>query len=286
MRTLARVGVTLLMTAVAAVVGYLLWKHYMYSPWTRDARIQANVISIAPDVSGLITEVDARDNEHVSKGQVLFRVDPKRYRLAVARARADLAAARAAADQKQAEARRRAQLSNHVISRETVQSAQAAARVAEAQVHQAQAALDEAELNLKRTQVRAPVDGYVTHLNVHPGDFANTGQSMLALVNSHSFHVEAYFEETKVPGIHPGQSVSIRLMAGGPRLHGQVAGIARAIADSADKGLLANVNPSFQWVRLAQRIPVRIRLTDVPPGLTLSAGMTCTVTVRGQGRHS
>lgn len=279
-----RVGVTVVTVAIAAVLAYTLWNHYMYGPWTRDARIRADVISVTPDVSGLVTAVNAGDNQLVRKGDVLFVIDQSRYRIAVQEARASLDAARADFAQKQSEANRRERLGRHVISDESRQAARAAALVAEQQVKSAEAAVAAAELNLKRTDIRAPVDGYVTNLQVHVGDYASAGKAMMAVVDRHSFRVEGYFEETKIQGLHAGDAVSVRLMSGGPRLKGRIEGIAHAITDGQDGGLLANVNPSFDWVRLAQRIPVRIRLVDVPADVTLTAGMTCTVKVEPRSK--
>ncbi|WP_097460661.1 efflux RND transporter periplasmic adaptor subunit [Mangrovitalea sediminis] len=274
-----RVGVTMVTVVIAAVLAYRLWNHYMYGPWTRDARIQADVISVSPDVSGLVTAVDVGDNRLVKKGEVLFVVDQSRYRIALQEALASLDAARADYTQKRAEARRREHLGHHVISDESLQAAKASALVAQQRVRSAEAVVAAARLNLARTEIQAPVDGYVTNLQVHVGDYASAGKAMMAVVDRHSFRVEGYFEETKIQGLRKGDRVSVRLMSGGPRLEGRIEGIARAITNGQDRGLLADVNPSFDWIRLAQRIPVRIRLVRVPAGVTLAAGMTCTVSV-------
>lgn len=281
-RTMLRTLVTLAIAIIAAIVAIMLWQHYMDSPWTRDGRVAANVVQIAPDVSGLVVSVDVRDNQFVRRGDVLFSIDPSRYRDAVTTSEAAVTLAQVTAAQRKRELARRQHLSGAVVSSEDLEIARAKAQGAQAELQQAQANLALAKLNLQRTEVHAPVDGYVTHLNVFTGDYATAGKSMLALVDSHSFRVDGYFEETKLRHIHVGDPVTIRLLGGGPTLHGHVQSIARGIADrdQADgQDLLARVSPTFSWVRLAQRVPVRIAFDSIPDGLTLAAGMTCTVIV-------
>jgi multidrug resistance efflux pump len=318
-----RIAITAIVVLLAALIATALWRHYMYSPWTRDGRVRADVVRIAPDVSGLVTEVDVVDNQVVKKGDVLFVIDPARYTDALEQAKANLAAAQAAVQAADAnidaataataqsksnfsmyaqQAKRRQDLKDVVsnedranatatadAARATLNKAQAgqeqaiaAKQQAMAAVKQADAALATATLNLQRTQVRAPVDGYVTNLLVRVGDYASAGAPRLALIDSHSFWVDGYFEETKLPHIRIGDEADIRLMAGGVQLRGKVEGIARGIAEAVDPtstDLLANINPTFNWVRLAQRVPVRVRIdTDhLPAGTVLVAGQTATL---------
>ncbi|BDG10648.1 efflux RND transporter periplasmic adaptor subunit [Anaeromyxobacter paludicola] len=279
-KTLLRPALTLAVLAVASLAGHALWVRYMYAPWTRDARVRADVIQVAPDVGGQVVEVPVADNQRVRRGDVLFTIDAARYRLAVKQARASLAGARTDRELRRAESSRRASLDGTVVSSENRQAARAAADAAEAREQQAEAALASAELDLERTRVRAPADGYVTNLGVHPGSYAVAGHPMLAVVDARSFRVEGYFEETKLAGVQVGAPVDVRLMSGGQRLRGRVASIARAIGEPEVEGLLSNVNPTFHWVRLAQRIPVRIALDPAAEVAALAAGMTCTVTVR------
>lgn len=286
LKTAFRFAATGIALLAAVVIASRLWNHYMYSPWTRDARIRADVVAVAPDVGGLVTAVSAADNQSVRRGDLLFQIDAARYRLAVARAAAELAAAHTEFALKQAEALRRVQMRSGAISEEDRESARAAAQGAAARVQAAEAALAEAQLNLQRTGVRAPVDGYVTNLNVHTGDYAVAGHAMLALVDRHSFRAEGYFEETKIPSLHVGDRVDIRLMSSGAHLRGSIASIARAIAAPDTAGLLSNVNPTDHWVRLAQRIPVRIAIDALPAQVALAAGMTCTVTVQPRDPQS
>lgn len=272
--------------AVAVVVAIALWRHYMYSPWTRDARVQADIISLAPDVSGLVVEMPVHENELVHKGEVLFRIDPDRYRLALQQAEAAVAARKADYEIKRSEAARRAGLSGVVVSSENRESSASSAATAAAQYQEAQAQRDTAALNLQRTEVRSPVDGYVTNLLAHAGDYATAGRPLLALVDSNSFRINGYFEETKMPRLHVGDPVTIRMMSGGPAFRGHIDSLAHGITDRdnpAGPQLLADVNPTFNWVRLAQRVPVRIHIDEVPDGMILTAGMTCTVVVHPRG---
>lgn len=277
-----RVIVTLAAVAVAAIAGWYLWRTYEESPWTRDGRVRANVVMVAPDVAGALIDIRVRDNEEVKIGDVLFVVDPARYQLAVAQAEATLAGARSVLEQRQEEQARRERLSPVSISQEALTQARTATLSAQANYDQAEAALGVAKLNLARTEVRAPVNGRVTNLLIGRGDYAVAGKPMVAVIDNDSFYVAGYFEETKLRHIQVGDPVSIRLMAYQTPLKGHVQSVARAITDrdnatSAD--LIANVNPTFSWVRLAQRIPVRIAIDEVPNGVTLSAGMTATVVV-------
>lgn len=327
LQSILRFALSALIVLIAAFVAHALWKRYMYSPWTRDARVRADVVRIAPDVSGIVTAVAVRDNQAVKKGDLLFTIDRDRFRYAVEQAEANLAAAEAAARaagasteaagavisarradyQKASEqSDRRQKMPGNVISAEMRSDAAATASSARATLHQAEAArnqataareqaaaavqqasvaLDRAKLDLERTEVRAPVDGHVTNLDIHAGDYAAAGAARLALIDRNSYWIYGYFEETKLPYVRVGDDVEVRLMAGDTLIHGRVESIARGIGDvdnPTGANLLANVAPTFSWVRLAQRVPVRIAIDmeHLPAGLTLAAGMTATVVLR------
>ncbi|MCG1054272.1 HlyD family secretion protein [Mycetohabitans sp. B5] len=272
---------TIAIFAITVLLGRALWVHYMDSPWTRDGRVRAEIINIAPDVSGQIVEFPVRDNQFVHRGDVLMRIDPDHYRIAVQQAEALVAARKADLQMRRDDAARRRDLDALVVSKENRENAVIQAASAQAQYEQALAQLAAAKLNLERTTVVAPVDGYVTNLNAYRGDYAIAGQPKLALVDSHSFWVYGYFEETKIPLLKIGDPAEMQLMSGAV-LKGHVEGISRGIADRDNpmsRELLADVNPTFNWVRLAQRVPVRIHIDQVPDGLILSAGTTCTVVV-------
>lgn len=280
-----RVLLTLIVVAAAVLVGRGLWNHYMNEPWTRDARVRADVIGVAPDVSGLVSEVLVRDNEVVRKGDLLFRVDRERFRIALDQAEAALAGRAAALDQAKRDLDRYQQL-QEVISRKSREEAQTALAQAEADHRKAASDRDLARLNLDRSGVKAATNGIVTNLDLQPGDYVTSGRAVVALVDTDSLHVEGYFEETKLSSIQIGAPVTIRLMGQAGLLRGRVASIAAAIEDrerTVSSGLLANINPTFTWVRLAQRVPVRIDVTEIPPGQRLIAGLTATVEIKPQG---
>jgi RND family efflux transporter MFP subunit len=284
--SIVRVLVTVGAVAIAAVFFWYLWVTYQESPWTRDGRVRANVVNVAPDIAGPVVDVAVKDNQTVRIGDVLFTVDRARYQLALAQAEASLAQAKSTADERQDELERRQKLTSASISDEALSQARNTALGAQAAYDQAVAAVGVAKLNLARTEVRSPVNGYITNLLLDRGDYATVGHPMVAIVDSDSYYIAAYFEETKLRHIRLGDPVSIRLMGFDAALQGHVQSVARAITDRDNAlagDLIANVNPTFSWVRLAQRIPVRIAIDKVPEGITLSAGMTATVVVTDPG---
>jgi multidrug resistance efflux pump len=288
MKTAARVLLTLILVAAGCAAGYELWDYYMLSPWTRDARVQADVVSIAPDVSGFVADLKVKDNQFVHKGDVLFVLDRERYTRALATAEAVVAARKAEMDMREHEAARRAKLTILAISDEARDDAMLTANSTAASYQQALADRSTAQLNLDRTVVRAPVNGFVTNLTLDVGQYASVGTKVMALIDSDSYRVTGYFEETKIPVVRQSGHVDIYLMSGGPPLRGHVESISRGITDRdnpAGPELLANANPTFEWVRLAQRIPVRIHIDQVPDGVLISSGMTCTVVVEAPPRQ-
>jgi RND family efflux transporter MFP subunit len=286
MQTTVRVILTLFVGVSAAILGWSTVNYYFFSPWTRDARVTADVATVAPDVSGFVTEVRVRNDQFVKKGDILFVIDQARYRLALADADAMLAARLAQKQMLLDQLERREKLPpGAVIAVEDLDNSHRQAQSAAAQYDQASASRDTAALNLARTEVRASVNGYVTNLLLTQGSYATQGKAVLALINSDSYRVDAYFEETKIPQVELDAPADIKLMDGAAMIKGKVESIARGITDQDNKNgpeLLASVNPTFTWVRLAQRIPVRIRITNVPAGVLIAAGMTCTVTLKSQ----
>ena len=283
--SLGPVVLTLAVTAVGAVVVKHLWDYYTVAPWTRDGHIRAEVVQVAPDVSGLVTRIAVKDNQRVKAGDLLFEIDHERYTLALRQAQATAAAMRASLAQYRREANRSQKLAE-VVSREVVEEGLARVQQGEATLAQAEAAVDVAKLNLERTRVVSPVEGYVNDRLPRLGDYVSTGKPVLSMVDARSFHVEGYFEETKLPGIHIGSPVDIRIMGEKGVLHGHVQSIAAGIEDrdrTSSNSLLPNINPTFNWVRLAQRVPVRIQLDQMPADVRLVAGRTATVSVTGGG---
>lgn len=282
-----RVLVTLVVLAIAVVAGAVLWDYYVYSPWTRDGRVRAEVVGIAPEVAGRITALHVADNQFVRKGDLLFSIDPASYRLNVAQAEAVVENRAQDLRLREAQANRRARLNDLSVSAEEKETYAINAAIAGSALRQAQVAADIARLDLARTELRAPVNGWVTNLQLRAGDYATTGRNAFSIVDADAFWVSGYFEETKLARIRDGARATIRLMGEDRPITGRVNSFARGITDpNATPGGegLATVNPNFTWVRLAQRIPVRIQLDTIPPGMRLSAGMTCTITVDEEGR--
>jgi RND family efflux transporter MFP subunit len=283
-RYLAPIGrwlVTLLLVAAAILVALWLWRRYETDPWTRDGHVRADVVRVTTDVGGLITDVRVRDNQFVRRGALLFVVDRPRFAAALEQADANVAAARATLGQARKEAKRDLALGD-LVATETHEQNVARVATAQASLDQAIAAQDTARLNLTRTAVHASVDGKVTNLDLHPGDFLAAGAQALALVDVNSIRVEGYFEETKLRHIHVGDGARIHLMGDPQPMYGHVDSVAGGIADdqaSNTGNLLPAVEPTFSWVRLAQRIPVRVHIDRMPRGTRLIPGRTATVTI-------
>lgn len=280
-KRLLRAGLTLAVVVAAGFLVSALWRAYVVAPWTRDGRVSAQIVRIAPEVSGTVAEVSVMDDQYVKQGDLLYRIDNASFALALAQAEAQLASAEVSLRQKTEEARRRRGMES-LVPAEDIQRANQAAAIARSDLRSAQVAVDRAKLDLARTELRAPTDGYVTRLRLNKGDYAVTGQPNIALIDAHSFWITGYFEETKLRGIQSGAAARIRLMGFDQVLPGRVASIGRGIADSnqqADAQGLPSVEPSFSWVRLAQRIPVRVEFEHVPHDVVLAAGMTGSIEV-------
>jgi len=292
--TLRRRAVSLLITlpsvALAVVLGQAMWRAYVESPWTRDGTVRAYVVTMAPEISGRIVELQATDNQFVDKGDLLMVIDPTDYKIAVTRSEASLQQARSDAENITREARRRARLNQlDAVALEQAESYETKALVAQAQVQQAIANLRQARVNLERTQIRSPVNGWVTNLLAQREDFANIGQSEVSLVDSDSFWVDAYFEENQLGSIREGDAATILLMGYRQAVRGHIGSISRGInvanAQPNMQGLAA-VNPIFTWVRLAQRIPVHVCIDDVPRNVRLVAGITATVRISSPSKSA
>jgi multidrug resistance efflux pump len=273
---------TLATTSLAVALGWAMWVTYMEAPWTRDGTVRAYVVSMAPEVAGRIVELPVADNQFVHKGDLLMVIEPTDYQIAVRLAEAALQRADANAQNVAREAQRRQQLTVLAVTEEEKQTYATNALIAKAQYQQALANLDQAKVNLTRTQIRSPVNGWVTNLLARLGDYATVGANKISVVDADSFWVDGYFEETNVQSIHNGDLASVKLMGYPEVIRGHVSSLARGINvpnSQPDGEGLAQVNPIFTWVRLAQRIPVRVQIDDVPQGLVLAAGMTATVQI-------
>lgn len=277
-----RVFLTLVMVTIAGLLGWHLWDYYMNAPWTRDGKIRADVVRIAPDVAGLVSEVLVHDNQNVKKGDVIFRIDQARYKLALQLADAKLASSKAALDMANRDLTRYSKLNDTTVTQQKMEQIETATQQAEAAYRQAELDRDLASLNLERSSVRAPVNGVITNFSLQPGDYVTTGSAVTALVDTDLYYVSGYFEENKLERIKVGDPVVIDVMGSQVQLKGRVEGIAGGIEDrerTDSTSLLANVSPTFNWVRLAQRVPVRVKIEDVPQNVHLVAGRTVSVSV-------
>jgi RND family efflux transporter MFP subunit len=275
--------VTLVTVAIALAIGYALWDYYVNAPWTRDGKVRADIVAVTPDVSGLVTEVLVHDNQRVHKGDVLFRIDPDRFDIALRQAEAIVAGKQASLEQAEADYQRYDKLSDNAVSEQRRELAKATADEAKAAYDQAVADRDLAKLNRARAEVRASVNGLITNMDLQPGAYVSVGRGVTALIDEDTIRVEGYFEETKLPRIKVGDAATVHLISERTLLTGRVESIAGGIDDrerSSGSNLLANVNPTFSWVRLAQRIPVRIALDPLPNGIDLVAGRTATVEIK------
>jgi RND family efflux transporter MFP subunit len=279
--SLARWLVTTLIVVAAVLVAIWLWRRYETDPWTRDGHVRADVVRVTSDVGGLVTQVLVRDNQVVRPGQLLFVVDRPRYAAALEQADAAIASAKATLALARREAKRDLALGD-LVAVESHEQNVAKVQTAEAALAQAVAARDTAALNVTRTEIHATVDGIVTNLDLHPGDYLAPGSQALALLDTDSLRVEGYFEETKLHRIRVGDKAKIRLMGDERDMEGHVDSVTAGIADDQrgdSRNLLPAVQPTFSWVRLAQRIPVRIHIDDIPSQVTLVVGQTASVQI-------
>jgi multidrug resistance efflux pump len=284
----APILITLGTVAVAAFLAWATWQTYMGAPWTRDGTVRAYVVTMAPEVAGRIVKLSVADNQFVHKGDVLFEIDPADYRIALEQARAQAQRDGAALDYARANQDRQARLAKEGwASTEVYQQTTSTLHQSEGVVALDNAAIAKAQLDLSRTVIRSPVNGYVTNLLAQLGDYATVGQKLISVVDGDSFWVDGYFEETSLGRIRGGEPATIKLMGYSQLVRGHVGGIARGINvpnAQPDQAGLASVNPIFTWVRLAQRMPVRIHIDQVPDGVRLVAGMTATVQISPPAR--
>ena len=286
--TIRRYVITSVVVFLAVILAWALWWHYLRSPWTRDGRVNVEVVNIATEVAGKVVTLNVLDNQQVKKGDVLFEIEPVDYQIALVQAEAAVASRKFDYDNAEQEAERRQKLGIQAVSSEELNTALSTAHVAQLNYQAAVAARDQAKVNLDRTKIVSPVNGYVTNLTLRIGDYATPGQAKMTLVDSDSYWIVGYFEETKLPGIHEGDYAHVRLMGWHPEIAGHVESFSRAIANTNSNPNfegLASVDPIFTWVRLAQRIPVRIHIDQVPDGVKIVAGQTCTVVLDSGRKH-
>jgi multidrug resistance efflux pump len=281
-RGMATLGAILLALLMALVT----WDYYVTAPWTRDGRVRVQVASIAPQVSGQVVELSVGDNQYVHKGDLLYVIDPFDFEVALRTDKAQAQQRAADLQVKQRQSERRQHLSELSTTPEQQQVFAGAAVQAKAAFEAAQQQVAQAEINLRRTEVRSPVNGYVSNLLMRVGDFAHEGATNISVIDTDSYWIDGYFEETKLARVCIGDRVEAKLMGYAQPIRGHVATVTRGIGVSdaaAGTQGLPNTNPVYTWVRLAQRVPVRIAIDGVPPGIPLVSGMTATVTVKDAG---
>ncbi len=268
---------------LAGVVVWNLYSYYHYAPQTRDAKIRADIVPLATDISGSVETLYVHDNQVVQKGALLFSLDKKRLSSEVSQAEAMVKQEKATLQAADREYKRYQRLNNAVAAQQRDDKRDAFI-LAQARLDKALADLELAEINLSHADVYSPVEGVVTNLTMRVGTYANAGEPVMAIIDQNSFYVSGYFEETKLSRISNGAIATIFVMGESKPIYGHVEGLSAGINDSerttTSGTLLANVNPSFSWIRLAQRIPVRIEIDSVPEAFTLIAGRTASVSLQ------
>lgn len=279
-----RLIVTGTLIVLAVVVTTLLYYRSVNRPWTRDGQVRAKIIEIASQVSGQVIKVAVIDNQRAKKGDLLFQIDPKDYELQVKDAEAVIEQREAQLKLAESEKDRILEaLKTNAVSRALADKAVASVNVARANLNGSKVSLETAKLKLSWTSIYAPGDGYVTNLELKEGDYSNTGSAMLAFVDSNSYWVYGYFKETQLKHIKPGDRAVVTLMSHRDKpIEGVVNSIGRAISTPGTANiseLVPEISATFDWVRLAQRVPVRIELKKVPEGVDLIVGTTASVAV-------
>jgi RND family efflux transporter MFP subunit len=282
-RFLLRMAATAAIAVVAVLIALVAWDHYNAGPWTRDGRVRVQVASVAPQISGQITELRIVDNQFVHKGDLLYVIDPFDFDVALRTNKAILQQKMADLNVKDLQSERRRRLSDLASSTEEKQVYEGSALQAKAAVDSAEQQVRQAEINLQRTEVRSPVNGIVTNLLLREGDYAREGATNVSVIDTDSYWIDGYFEETKLARLCVGDRAEAKLMGYSAPIMGHIATVTRGVSVSnaaASTQGLPNVDPVYTWVRLAQRVPVRIAIDNVPPGVPLVSGLTATVTIR------
>jgi multidrug resistance efflux pump len=275
-----------LVVAIAALIGYSMYSDYVTNPWTRDGQVQAQVVQIAPRVSGPIIELPLVDNQQVRAGDILFRIDPRTYAAAVAQYEAQLLYDKAVLAETIDEEKRGRKIrakNPGAISVEELNLRINKRKAAEANIKLAEAELDNAQLDLEFCEVRAPVDGFVTNLKLRLGSQVVANTPALALVDANSFWVYGFFRENYVADIAAGDRAVVTLMTYPDQpFKGTVESLGWGIAQqdgSTSYDLLPTISPTFEWIRLAQRVPVVVKIDSLPDGIKLRVGTTASVLV-------
>ena len=292
MKKLTPIVLTSIIVLIAAGLAFIRYKDYVTNPWTRDGQVRAQVVQVTPRVSGPIINLPIKDNQFVKAGDLLFEIDPRTYKASVIQADASLQQAQVNVDESRDEMNRGKAIRKKdkgAMAEQEYISRVNAFRADKATALGMQGSLENAQLNLEFTQVRASVDGYITNLNLRLGSQAVANQPALALVDVNSYWVHGFFRENYIKDVHAGSPAVVTLMTYPDQpLKGVVDSIGWGIAQqdgSTSFDLLPAISPTFEWIRLAQRVPVRIHLTNVPEGVKLRVGTTGSVLVITDKRH-
>src|ERR1700731_1143553 len=284
-------SVTLVIVCLAGWAAWVLYLRYLHDPWTRDSQVRANIVGIAPRVSGPIIHIAVHDNQQVKAGELLFEIDPTDFNAQLNVNSGVVLNSEANLKQRQKDLNRQSELyRNHVVAQQDFQNAEDNFSAAQAQLVSAKANLELARLNLSYTKVFAPVNGYVTNMNTSEGTYVTAGKQLIALVDGSSFWIAAYFKETQVPHIQIGQKADLALMGYKQGFQGVVRSIGWGIyvqdgSGSDATGLLPSISQTVDWVRLPQRFPVRIEPSGVPP-VPLRIGQTVSVALAPEADHA
>jgi multidrug resistance efflux pump len=274
---------------VLLAVGLVYYKYWDYTknPWTRDGQVRAQVVQIAPRISGPIIELPIKDNQFVKAGQVLFKIDPRTFKSNLDRANANLAQAKANLAPDVDSLARNMKINKRTpgaIPQKIIVNQTNLVLAAKAEILGNEADVENARLDLEFTTVKAPVDGYVTNLNLRKGSQAVANDPMLALVDVNSYWVDGFFRENYIEDIQIGDQAVITLMSSPDKpIKGRVESVGWGIAQddgSTSEDLLPSISPTFEWIRLAQRVPVSIKIIELPKGVKLRVGTTASVMVR------
>ncbi|MEH0741056.1 HlyD family secretion protein [Vibrio cholerae] len=281
-----RYFITLMLVLSAGTVIANFYHIYTQNPWTRDGRVSAHIISITPRVTGQVTQVHIADNSEVKQGDLLFEIDDSLYQAAYHKALASQAQAQAALDKAINEEKRAQQLQTRTpgsVPILTLNNLTNAVESARANLALTNAVVEEAGLNLQYTKVYASTDGFITNLQLRVGSQVVANTPVVALIDAHSFWVEGYFKETDLEGVDPLDKAYVTLLTDSDQvLEAKVKSIGYGIAKQdglTGSELLPNVNPNFQWIRLAQRIPVKVTLNQLPEDIQLRVGMTASIKI-------
>lgn len=278
--------ITLLLLAAAGTVVYSYYQSYSSNPWTRDGQVSAYIVSITPRVTGQVIEVHVEDNTKVKKGDLLFEIDPSIYKATYRKALATQKQAFALLAKAKNEEQRALNLEKRTpgaVPVLTLNNLNNAVETSAANVELAKANVEEAHLNLEYTKVYAPTNGYITNLNLRVGSQVVANSPVVALIDEDSFWIEGYFKETDLVGVDAQDTAYVTLMMhNNVQLEGHIKSIGFGIAKqdgSTGNDLLPNVNPNFQWIRLAQRIPIKVKLDKIPEDVQLRVGMTASIKI-------